>query len=270
MLYTLNVPNNIVINPILKIVKKNSPFIAFLALYFLVILLINPTTNFPINDDWDNQLQIMAFSLGDYRIHSAIDASFILQPWIGFLWSFLFGYSFVSLRFLTIVFSVVLSYLLYILVKKDTSPLGTFIVLSVFMLNPIILNSSLSFMTEIYFLVGIVASYYFFNDYLEKDKVSSLVISGIILGFSILFRQLAIVSLVAYLITLFLKHKLSIKNTLIIILPVILGVIIWQLYPRAGLQEPFIYSLLEQKQISKRIKEMIFLIPLTGFIISPY
>ena len=135
--------------------KINLKLILILSLYIILVLIINPKGNFPINDDWIFYRQVEAFSSGQFRINSLIDPSFISQGIVALFWSKIFGLSFYSLRLLSILFTLVFAFFTYrnLEMLKIKEHLARVIIL-LLLFNPIILNSSMTFMTEIYFLTS--------------------------------------------------------------------------------------------------------------------
>ena len=190
--------------------KINLKLILILSLYIILVLIINPTGNFPVNDDWIFYRQIEAFSSGQFRINSLIDPSFISQGIVALFWSRIFGLSFYSLRLLSILFTLVFAFFTYrnLEMLKIKEHLARVIIL-LLLFNPIIFNSSMTFMTEIYFLAFVSISIFFFLKYFQKYSRFSLVIASIFSGFALLTRQTGIVLFVSFILVLFLN---SIQN----------------------------------------------------------
>ena len=190
--------------------KINLKLILILSLYIILVLIINPTGNFPINDDWIFYRQVEAFSSGQFRINSLIDPSFISQGIVALFWSRIFGLSFYSLRLLSILFTLVFAFFTYrnLEMLKIKEHLARVIIL-LLLFNPIIFNSSMTFMTEIYFLAFVSISIFFFLKYFQKYSRFSLVIASIFSGFALLTRQTGIVLFVSFILVLFLN---SIQN----------------------------------------------------------
>src|SRR3989344_5113658 len=186
--------------------KINLKLILILSLYIILVLIINPKGNFPINDDWIFYRQVEAFSSGQFRINSLIDPSFISQGIVALFWSKIFGLSFYSLRLLSILFTLVFAFFTYrnLEMLKIKEHLARVIIL-LLLFNPIILNSSMTFMTEIYFLAFISISIFFFLKYFQKYSNFSLVIASIFSGFALLTRQTGIVLFISFILVLFLS-----------------------------------------------------------------
>ncbi len=262
---------------------KHGPFYLFLCLYTLFLVIINPTYNFPINDDWDRVIQLLAFQNGDFRIHSVIDNTFILQPWIGFIWVQVFGISFVSMRALTILFTFLLAVFFYKLFpelgRKDS-----FLLLAAFFLHPLVLASSLTFMTEIYFLFFILLSYIYYQKLFVTENIKALYLGSVFLASSILLKQVGYVLVVAVLVTFgvnygtkLYKNKKLATSTKKILLHFVLSLLIIglataiaQFYPRAGSGQGMItQNFVSTDKIAERLLEMAFILPLIGFTVAP-
>ena len=147
-----------------------------------------------------------------------IDASFILQGFLGLGWVSIFGHSFTSLRVLTIIFGIIFLIGFYkILLELRVKPNVILLAFFCLLIEPFILTSSLSFMTEIYFLTFMIWSIYFFIKFLDNESKNYFskfyFLTAILIGsLSILIRQFGIVLLIGYLLTLIYKFKFT-KNT---------------------------------------------------------
>src|SRR3989338_10201145 len=170
--------------------KINLKLILILSLYIILVLIINPNGNFPINDDWIFYRQVEAFLSGQFRINSLIDPSFISQGVVALFWSKIFGLSFYSLRLLSILFTLVFASFTYRCLKllNLRKPLAEVAVL-ILLFNPIILNSSMTFMTEAYFLTFVSTSIFFFIKYFQKSNIPYLILSCIFSGFALFTTQ---------------------------------------------------------------------------------
>ena len=211
-----------------------------MSLYIILVLIINPNGNFPINDDWIFYRQVEAFLSGQFRINSLIDPSFISQGLVALFWSKIFGLSFYSLRLLSILFTLVFAFFTYRCLKllNLRKPLAEVAIL-ILLFNPIILNSSMTFMTEIYFLAFVSISIFFFLNYFQKSNIPYLILACIFSGFALLIRQTGIVLFISYILVLFLdpirnkKYKfLDLGINVVILLTFLLIYFTW---PSVGL-----------------------------------
>ena len=231
-----------------------NPFLTPLTLYLLSLVIVNPTGNFAINDDWDFYLHVRYFLNGIYAKNQLIDASFILQGFLGMLWAKFFGLSFFSLRLLTILFTVIFGYGFFNILELFRVN-RSFILFSLLLLffNPLIYISSLTFMTEVYFLAFFIWSVYFFLLFLRSSETTLtektlsfsmhyFFISSILGALSLLIRQYGIVLFISYFLVLIyiFFYKYSILNrhfrtkkllqsltVLILLYGISLGILLW-------------------------------------------
>ena len=193
-------------------IKKNKDILFGLFIFGITLYLIKPYKyNFAINDDWDFYLHVKYFLNGIYVKNAFIDSAFILQGFIATLWAKIFGLSFINLRLLTLVFLAIFLSGVYVFSGNYISDQKkkVFLLLTI-VFNPLILISSLSFMTEIYFLAFFIWSLVFFLKYVETRRLSSLIKFSLLTGASLLVRQFGFVLLVSYalgLIILFFKER---------------------------------------------------------------
>ena len=179
------------------------PLIAAVGVYLTAIFIINPIGEFAINDDWDFYLHVREFLQGNFTKNSLIDSVFVLQGLLASAWARVYGLSFSSLRILTII--VTLAALLginKIFSLYAVSQKLRFLGFLSFLFNPFVFLSSLSFMTENYFLCAAIWSTYFFFKYLNDRKILSLLFCSLLCFCALLIRQFGLVLSIAYLLIL--------------------------------------------------------------------
>lgn len=199
----------------MKSILKN-PFTITTLVYVLSVLVISPWHDIAINDDWDFYLHVRYLLDGYFTKNSLIDSVFIFQGFLGYIWAKLFGLSFVSLRVLTIIFNIIFIYgtskvLKQLKVNKKVS----FVALFTVTFNPIIFTSSLTFMTETYFLAFFIFSLYFYIKYFETKNFKSLIYACLLALISGLIRQFGLVVFASYLLFSLIKKE---KKDFLIIL----------------------------------------------------
>lgn len=219
---------------------------------------IFPNYNFPVNDDWIFYRQVEAFLLGKYTISESIDPSFILQGVLGAIWSKLVGLSFANLWVLTIVVTLLGAVGLYQLLKFfDVAKKTRVIAILLYTLNPIIITSAFSFMSENYYLTFFIWGIYFFCAYFKSRKLTYLTAAAVVCGLTILIRQVGIVLMIAFAITYLVKNKKPDFVTLVTVsLPVLIALIIWLMWPHYGDKGVF-EALIEPKQLPYRLVLML-------------
>ena len=256
---------------------SSSPLAIVLSIYILSLLLIGVAGNFPVNDDFYYLMQVKTFSMGIFTKSALVSPTFILQGFLGLLWSKIFGLSYTSLRILTIIITT----LCIVGVDKILKLLGIrrkirFIALLFTTFNPIFYASSLTFMSENYCLLFLIWSVYFFLLFIRNGNWKFLLLSSIIGGMSIMVRQFGVVVFVAYLsVYIFTKRKkINFMEVLCILVPfLIMGGIafFWpkyesSLYPKSTDITLFFASF---HLIVKRLTSTSVL-PFVGFILIPF
>lgn len=246
--------------------------------YLACVALISPWGNFAVNDDWDFLLHVKYFSSGSYIKNSLIDASFILQGFLGAAWTRLFGLSFGSLRMLTVCMTLLLFIGVYKLLKEmRISNFLIFLSLLCIAFNPLIFSSSLSFMTEIYFLTFMVWHVVFMLKFIRTDSRKILLVSLIIGALSILIRQFGFVLLFSDLIILLLKKARPDRRLLYILLTLTLYGLMayitysWPQYQTAKItnEQKLIRLFLRSSEYQTRLEDLWLILPYIGLFLSP-
>lgn len=201
--------------------------LAIVAYWLACVVIISPAGNFPINDDWVyGQGVKLLCQTGNFALPTTCSACF-LHVWLGALASHLFTFSYVVLRFLTLLFGLAGSIALYLALRELSIErrLATFVTLC-YLANPLITNLCFSYMTDI-------SSFAFINLYLlymirsiKRQCLLSLVLASMSLCASIAIRQGSVVFVaanVAVLIVYWLKGKRQFPMLLLLVLaPVVL------------------------------------------------
>jgi hypothetical protein len=163
--------------------RNTSPYIPyfFLSMAWLILMLIvNPIGNFPLNDDWAYAKNVFYLSEhGVLRFSDWPAMTLISQMLWGAAFCKVFGFSFTVLRFSVLLLGLAGLNLMYTLLKKltDNQLLALFSSL-VFFLNPLYFSLSYTFMTDVPFLVSILAALLFYVNYFyNDDKISYLLLA---------------------------------------------------------------------------------------------
>jgi hypothetical protein len=131
--------------------------------WFLAIVLINPVGEFSLNDDWNYNYAVMAFlKSGSLIITSWNCATSLTQIFLAVLIASLFGFSFTALRLFTACLGLLGGLAFYLVLRKfKLSPLFACLGAMTVLANPIYLNLSNTFMTDIPFLALTAISFVF-------------------------------------------------------------------------------------------------------------
>lgn len=251
-------------------------------LYILAVLASNPFGDFPINDDWDMFLHVRYFLSGHFTKNSLIDATFIFQGLLAMVWAKIFGLSFVSLRILTIIVTIfIIPLVIRFLNKFDLSKSAKALTTLTLIFNPLFFASSLTFMTEIYYIFTLILVLLFYKNYRETNRFIYLILTCVLAGIGLLIRQFGVVTFVALLgATLFeitaLKTQLIFIAKRLTVIVAIFGIFLfvslqWPQYvspndKSIGLTGFFIL----QEDALNRVNEVIRVLPYLGLFLLPF
>jgi hypothetical protein len=137
-----------------------NPIAIIISIYLIAVLWINPSGEFTLNDDWS-----YCKAVDDYTHNSKIDFSkyiavpFILQFYIGLLFTKIGGFSFFILRIPSII-SLIIS---LFFIDKTLKILQTefyvrLLLLGLICFNPLVFSLSMTFMPEMFSLLFLSAS----------------------------------------------------------------------------------------------------------------
>ncbi len=169
-----------------------------------ITLLISPIGEFPLNDDWIYAKTVQhLLQTGQYHAHPYLNATLIVQTYWGALFCKLFGFSFTSLRFSTLILGGLNAWG----VARCGLALGlsrswSLLCATVMMTNPILLGLSYSFMTDVPYLTLSTLSGLCFLRTLQRLS-PGLIFFGSLLGVAAFFvRQFGVLVPVAFALTL--------------------------------------------------------------------
>ena len=202
---------------------------AIVGLYLLTALLVSPVGEFPLNDDWIYAKAVQRLlAEGVYRGHPYTTSNLVVQTYWGALFCRLFGFSFTTLRFSTLLAGCVGAWA----IAQCGLALGFSARLALLCavlvaVNPLMLALSYSFMTDVPFITLATLSGLFFL--LSLRTLPQLNIRLVFWGniFAILsffVRQYGIVTPIAFAGTLLVlgwrqRYRCSWKEGLALILP---------------------------------------------------
>ncbi|HVW60160.1 MAG TPA: glycosyltransferase family 39 protein [Puia sp.] len=181
-----------------RIRSRDGIAVMLLILLFLAAeIIINPIGEFPLNDDWSYTRSLES----RYTTHHLHLAGFTSMPLIGQLaWGLLFckifGFSFTVLRLSTLALGLTGVLTSYFLIRqlsdsRELSFIGALIVL----FNPVYLNLSNTFMTDVPFFSMLVLSMYCFARALVAGSRVRWLIGGILfVTAATLIRQLGLLA----------------------------------------------------------------------------
>ena len=177
--------------------------VALSALVMSMLVVSNPTGNYPLNDDW-SYARVAKTLIDEHRLSVTpwtLSAS-ITPELLGAIVGAVFGLSFDTLRGLTQALAVVAIFAVgYILKKLGTSPAVTLICLATLLVNPLFFNLSNTFMTDIPGLGLLLCTCCFFLRYLQHKRYSDLIVATALSCSVVLTRQVLVIAPIAFLLT---------------------------------------------------------------------
>jgi 4-amino-4-deoxy-L-arabinose transferase-like glycosyltransferase len=171
--------------------------------WLLLVLVANPTGEFPLNDDWSYSKAVENLvEHGRLEFTDFTSMTLVAQVLWGALFSLPFGFSFLALRLSTVVLGAVGVAAAYALLRelgvgRPLSVLGA----AVLGLNPLYFSLSLTFMTDVPFTVAALLSILFFTRSFRTDALVDVLAGFAFAIVVVLIRQPGIVVPIAYAIT---------------------------------------------------------------------
>lgn len=176
--------------------KSNAVNISILLGLFLITeAIINPIGDFPLNDDWVYGKAVLDL-YNNHTFNSELwgRASMIAHVFYAKLFISCFGYSYTTLRFSTLLLSSIGIVVFYIMNVEHfkISKSKAFFASLLLLYNPIYLNLSNSFMTDVPFLCTAIFGFYFYFHYRNHTNYWCLLFSVLFFIWCVLIRQLGI------------------------------------------------------------------------------
>ena len=172
---------------------------AILAVWFAAILLIKPTGNFPLGDDWDFAIATWNFAhLGHFKFTHFTAVSLRAQVVWGALWTWAFGESFRILRYSVLALAAVTIVVINrLLARANVAPAPRVIATLAFAFHPIFLWASCTYMTEVPYVCASAIAMYCFLRGLDDDRRAWIVAGCLAAVVSWFVRQTGVINLVA-------------------------------------------------------------------------
>ena len=217
----------------MKILSNNKFNILLLfILWVVIIIIINPTGNFPFGDDFAYGRPVKHFlETGQIRITDWSSMTLVAHIYIGVIVTKIFGFSFTVLRITTLFFGfigMVGTYFLSLELSnnKKISLLGAFLI----GFNPSFYLISYSYATDISFFAFAILSILFYIKFLNKTKVYFIIFAIIFNLIAMLIRELAIILPPAFALAYIYKNGIKIKKLIVAIIPVLLIIVEYLIY----------------------------------------
>jgi hypothetical protein len=197
--------------------KDSTAVLSLTALWLVIELLIHPAGEFPLNDDWSYTRSLQHW----YELHHYQLLGWTSMPLAGHLaWGLLFcklfGFSFTVLRFSTVVLGCVGGIGAYFLSREfSENKAACFFTALVLLFNPIYLNLSNTFMTDVPFTSFLILSILFFVKGLRQDRLTYIVQGFFFILIATMIRQLGLLAAGAFSLALLMKDGFTKRSLLI-------------------------------------------------------
>ncbi|MDN3664284.1 glycosyltransferase family 39 protein [Algibacter miyuki] len=210
-----------------KLINKYKDQLGFLVLWLLLIFIINPIGDFPLNDDWCYGKSVRTLYQDGYlKLYNWGEMTLVGHVYWGYFFTKIFGFSFTVLRWSTLVLGYATILGIYNLLKA--AKLVRWMVLfgtALCVMNPIFLSLSFSFMTDVPFLCVSIWSLYLFLKALQTNRWQPIYWAVFFCFWAFLIRQLAWVFPVVWLLTVLFTKKRTVKNITQALLPLLMMVV---------------------------------------------
>jgi 4-amino-4-deoxy-L-arabinose transferase-like glycosyltransferase len=183
-------------------------------LWILIILIVNPIGNFPLNDDWQYARPVWyLINKGFYYSPDNYSPILITQVYWGALFCLFGGFSFTTLRISILVLGIIGVIVFYFLLRRITkNNLLSFLGAVILLINPFYVCQGFTFMTDTSFIALAIISVYFYYISLESNKKLYVLIGTLFSIASMLIRQFCIVIPFGYAVAAILKNKPKINQ----------------------------------------------------------
>ncbi len=210
------------------------PLLAILLIWVLMVILVNPVGDFPLNDDWAYARPVKSLiEKGSLQFTGWQTVTLIAHVFWGALFCLPFGFSFTTLRLSTLLLGLVGALATYGLLRevkasRTIALIGTLTVLT----NPLYFQLSNTFMTDIPFFAFSILSFLFLTRGIKRGKKTDILIGTLIACVATLTRQFGIIIPLSFGTAYLFKNGINKKTIRTALMPTILviGTLIFYLW----------------------------------------
>ncbi|MBX7258498.1 MAG: glycosyltransferase family 39 protein [Candidatus Hydrogenedentes bacterium] len=180
---------------------RRAPLYAFALL--LAVIVVPPTHDFPLNDDWVYATMVRWHLDGHFAVHPYSSAFAFSQTIWGALWSLVLGYSYTTLRVSTLALAVLAAWAVAQSAREaGASRWASRCAGLVLVANPIFLNLAYTFMTDVPFIACLALSVLFHLRLLRRASAKTAVGASLLATAAFLDRQFGLLIPVAFTLAL--------------------------------------------------------------------
>ncbi len=226
---------------------KFAPFFLLAAVWLTITLLINPRGDFPLNDDWMYGWSVLALlKYGRLELTSWNLAPGFTQAFWGLLFCLPAGFSFDALRLSSQAAGLIGIFLSYCLARECGSGrrLATLGAMTL-AVNPLYVNLSNTFMSDVPFLVFALLATVFFVRAIKSDRRSDFVLGNLFALCAIVNRQFGIALSLACSAALVFRDGLTARTVKRALVPPAAGLVVigvYELWLRSQAATHFAYE----------------------------
>jgi len=222
--------------------------IAFLWCFAVVI--VNPHGNFPLIDDWQFGRAVKhLLEEGEFRPMGVTTMTLITQVLWGAIFCIPFGFSFTTLRYSTLLLSLLGILGFYLLIRKLEGPRWLAVIAALMLaFNPIYFALSYSFMTDVPFTVLSLLAVLLLLKALQSDSGIYLFLGAVMAVAAALCRQIGLFIPAAFGFALLIKDGISLRSLLKAGFPLVAAIgslVIFQKWLEAHNALPYLYNYLK-------------------------
>ncbi|MBI1836258.1 MAG: glycosyltransferase family 39 protein [Flavobacteriia bacterium] len=201
--------------------RKRYFWLGIFFVFIAVELFINPTGNYPLNDDWAYAKTIKYYlDTNHIKISNFIAVPFLTQLIFGVFTCKIFGFSFFVLRLITLFISFcTIAAINEIFKEFSFKPPLRFLLLIFLLLNPIFLYLSNTFLPDIYIVFFSVLAVFFMIKYWKTDNYLFFILFIISSVSVTLTRQIGVTIPFAFFIGEIIQGNKNFKLILLALLP---------------------------------------------------
>ncbi len=194
---------------------KKHPIYAVVLIWLLLIALVNPFGDFPLNDDWKYAYPVKTLiQKGVFEMLGIFAPNLVLQVGWGYLFCLIFkGFSFTYLRFSTLFLAITGASIAFKTTKELTqSRQAAFFNALALSFSPLYFCLSFSFMTDVPFLAFCLLAIWQFQKYLKTGAEKQLFFTALWSIGAFLIRQPGILLLAALIVFVFFEKRLMARK----------------------------------------------------------
>lgn len=214
---------------------------ALAGIWLLTLTIVPPRGDFPLNDDFMYAKVVKhLMETGEYQPTPYADPTFILQAYWGAAFVKLLGFSFETLRISTLVLALVAVWAAHWAAREaGLTTRWAFLVALTLLVNPLFLNLSYTFMTDVPFLALCILSGAAYLRHIRLKSFKWLIIGCSIMLAAFLIRQFSLVIHLAFFSTLLMYPYASFRKTwkylVCQLAPMLIVMLFYEMFPLVGL-----------------------------------